>query len=309
MQIWRILALILILSGIAAAEVHVGFRFEAVLGEMGGGEGQFLEPEGLAVDMSGNLFVADTGNDRVQKLAADGTFLIEVGGSGWADGQFNRPSGIAAGTGLEVYVSDSRNRRIQVFNLNLRLLAIIGGPDANGALEMGTLSGIAISEADEILFGDIDADQLAQIDTYSRVDRSFGGFGYGAGNLRRPLGVAVESRKAVYVCDSENDRIAVFDRFGSFQKTIGDDILMQPAGVCMGPEGTLIVADTGHHRIVIFDLKSGEVAGSLGGPDSGKGPMAFQFPRDVVLGRAGMLFVLDSGNGRIQKLRLQVSRR
>lgn len=305
----RLLAIALILSGTATADVSVGFRFDAVFGEVGGGEGQFLDPEGLAVDMSGDLFVADTGNDRVQKLNRDGTFLMEVGGSGWGNGQFDKPVGVAAGKGLEIYVSDSRNRRIQVFNLNLRLLSIIGGPEANGAIEMGTLGGIAVSGSDEILFGDIDADQLVQIDTYSRIDHSFGGFGYGAGNLRRPLGVAVESRKAVYVCDSENDRIAVFDRFGNFQKTLGDDTLMQPAGVCVGPDGTLVVADTGHHRIIVFDLKTGDVAGSLGGPDPGKGPMTFQLPRGVALGRAGTLFVLDSGNGRIQKLRMQVSRR
>ncbi len=295
--------------GAVDAEVQVGFRFEAVFGSIGGGEGQFLEPEGLTLDMSGNVFVADTGNDRVQKWSPNGTFLMAVGAPGWEDGQFNKPSGIAAGKGLEIYVADGRNRRIQVFNLNLRLLAVIGGADVDGAMDLGTLSGIAVSDADEIVVGDIDADQLVQIDTYSRVDRSFGGFGYGAGNLRRPLGIAIEGRKAVYVCDSENDRIAVFDRFGNFQRALGDDILMQPSALCIGPQRTLIAADTGHHRIVVFDLNTGGIAGTLGGPDPGKGPMTFQFPRGVASGRAGALFVLDSGNGRVQKLRIQVSRR
>ena len=291
--------------GTARAEVQVAFRFEAVFGEMGGGDGQFLNPEGLTLDTLGNVFVVDTGNDRVQKLSPTGTFLRAVGGPGWEDGQFNKPGGIAASKGLEIYVADGRNHRIQVFNLNLRLLAVIGGADAGGSMDLGTLSGIAVSDADEILVSDIDADQLVQIDTYSRVDRSFGGFGYGAGNLRRPLGIAIEGREKVYVCDSENDRIAVFDRFGNFQKGMGN---LQPSALCVGPERTLIVADTGHHRIVVFDLDSGGVAGSLGGPDPGKGAMAFQFPRGVALGRAGRLFVLDSGNGRIQKLQLQVSR-
>ena len=295
--------------GTVGAEVQVDFRFEAVFGEIGGGDGQFLAPEGLALDMSGNLFVADTGNDRIQKLSPNGTFLRAVGAPGWADGQFDKPSGIAAGKGLEIYVADSRNRRIKVFNFNLRLLAVIGGPDVDASVDLGTLGGIAVTDADEILVSDIDADQLVQIDTYSRVDRSFGGFGYGAGNLRRPLGIATEGRDAVYVCDSENDRIAVFDRFGNFQNAMGDDILLQPSALCIGPQRTLIVADTGHHRIVVFDLHSGRVAGFLGGPDPGHGPMSFQTPRGVALGRAGRLFVLDSGNGRIQKLQLQVSKR
>ena len=307
----RIFCILIVFAwvGTAEAEVQVAFRFEAIFGEVGGGDGQFLNPEGLTLDTSGNVFVVDTGNDRVQKLSSTGTFLRAVGGPGWEDGQFNKPGGIAASKGLEIYVADGRNRRIQVFNLNLRLLAVIGGTDAGGAVDLGTLSGIAVSDADEILVGDIDADQLVQIDTYSRVDRSFGGFGYGAGNLRRPLGIAIEGREKVYVCDSENDRIAVFDRFGNFQKGMGEDVLLQPSALCVGPERTLIVADTGHHRVVVFDLDSGGVASSLGGPDPGKGAMAFQFPRGVALGRAGRLFVLDSGNGRVQKLQIQVSRR
>ena len=306
---FMLLAFALMWVGTVAAEVQVEFRFEAVFGEIGSGEGQFLDPEGLTLDMSGNLFVVDTGNDRVQKGSPNGTFLMAVGAPGWEDGQFNKPSGIAAGKGLEIYGAYSRNRRIQVFNFNLRLLAVIGGPDVDASVAWGTLGGIAVTDADEILVGDIDADQLVQIDTYSRVDRSFGGFGYGAGNLRRPLGIATEGRDAVYVCDSENDRIAGFDRFGNFQKAMGEDMLMQPSALCVGPQRTLIVADTGHHRIGVFDLHSGRVAGFLGGPDPGKGPMAFQTPRGVAFGRAGRLFVLDSGKGRIQKLQLQVSKR
>ena len=305
-HILRILIVFAWVGTVGAEQVE--FRFEAVFGEIGGGDGQFLNPEGLTLDTSGNVFVVDTGNDRVQKLSSTGTFLRAVGGPGWEDGQFNKPGGIAASKGLEIYVADGRNHRIQVFNLNLRLLTVIGGSDAGGSMDLGTLGGIAVSDADEILVSDIDADQLVQIDTYSRVDRSFGGFGYGAGNLRRPLGIAIEGREVVYVCDSENDRIAVFDRFGNFQKTMGEDILLQPSALCVGPERTLIVADTGHHRIVVFDLDSGGVVGSLGGPNPGRGAMAFQFPRGVALGRAGRLFVLDSGNGRIQKLQIQVSR-
>jgi hypothetical protein len=148
-----------------------------------------------------------------------------------------------------------------------------------------------------------------QIDTYSRTDRSFGGFGYGAGQVRKPLGLALVGRERTYVCDSENDRIAVFDRFGNFQESLGDDVLLQPADVCAGPESTLIVADTGHHRIVVFDLKKGEVVAHLGGPDAGNGVMAFHSPQAVVMGKAGLLFVLDSGNGRILRLKMRVLRR
>ena len=308
-----ILLLCLAVVGPAAAKEasapHVMFQFVLVFGERGNGPGQFNAPSDLAVDLSGNLYVADTGNDRVQKLDGNGKYITEVGRFGWEDGQFNRPTGVAAGQGLEIYVADSRNSRIQIFNLHLRLLAVVGGRDVDSPVALGTLGGIALSEAGELYVSDIDADQLVQMDTYSRIDRSFGGFGYGAGSLRRPLGLAVDEDGQTYVCDSQNDRVVIFDRFGNFKDILGEDTLREPAGVCLGPRGTLVVADTGHHRVLAFDLKTGEVVGHMGGPDSGRGPMMFQAPQAVAMGAGDMLYVLDSGNGRIQKVRALVLRR
>lgn len=299
---------LVVMCGAALAEVRVTFEFDGMFGSCGNGQRQFLDPQGLAVDVQGMLYVADTGNDRVQKLRPDGAFVAEVGGFGWGDGQFNKPRDVAVGKGLELYVADSRNRRIQIFNLQLRLQGGIGGRDANGEPELGELGGIAVSDADAPVVTDIDRDQLVQIDSHSRLDRSFGGFGYGAGRVRYPLGLAFADRQ-VYVCDSRNGRIAVFDRFGNYRNALGEDVLMQPSGVCAGPESTLIVADAEYHRIVVFDLKTGKVAAHIGGPDEGSGPMMFRSPKAVAMGRAGTLFVLDSGNCRIQRLKLQVSRR
>ena len=94
----------------------------------------------------------DTGNDRVQKLSPTGTFLRAVGGPGWEDGQFNKPWWYCReARGWRFMWPDGRNRRIQVFNLNLRLLSVIGGADTGGSMDLGTLSGIAVSDADEIL--------------------------------------------------------------------------------------------------------------------------------------------------------------
>ena len=85
-----------LLCATAVAEVNVSFRYEATIGGRGSGQGEFLEPEALALDMTGSIFVADTGNDRVQKLSAAGLYVTEVGGFGWDVGQFNKPQCPAA---------------------------------------------------------------------------------------------------------------------------------------------------------------------------------------------------------------------
>ncbi|MDA0712137.1 MAG: NHL repeat-containing protein, partial [bacterium] len=136
-----------ILCGPATAQMRATFQFDAAFGSRGNGPGQFSDPGALALDIAGDVYVADTGNDRIQKLQPDGTFLREAGGFGWGDGQFRKPSGIAVGKGLEVYVADSRNHRIQIFSFQLLLTGIIGGQDIEASPEFGELSRVTVTNA------------------------------------------------------------------------------------------------------------------------------------------------------------------
>ena len=72
-------------------------------------------PAGLAVDSSGNIFVVDQGNNRIQKFDSNGKFITKWGTPGSGDGQFEEPTGIAINSLGNVYVVDRGNNRIQVF--------------------------------------------------------------------------------------------------------------------------------------------------------------------------------------------------
>jgi DNA-binding beta-propeller fold protein YncE len=78
-------------------------------------QGKFYGPRGLAISPGGELFVADTGNKRVQVFDLDGTFLREFGGGGTAAGYLDEPVGIDVSADGVVAVVDSWNRRIQLF--------------------------------------------------------------------------------------------------------------------------------------------------------------------------------------------------
>jgi len=67
------------------------------------------------VDSSGNVYVADTGNHRIQKFNASGEFLAKWGSEGTGDGQFDCPYGVAVDSNGNVYVADMGNDRIQKF--------------------------------------------------------------------------------------------------------------------------------------------------------------------------------------------------
>ena len=84
-------------------------------GTSGTEPGQFNAPLGIAVDASGNVYVADTRNCRVQVFTGTGAFMTQWGALGRSAGQFDTPQGIAVDAAGRVYVADSYNNRIQVF--------------------------------------------------------------------------------------------------------------------------------------------------------------------------------------------------
>lgn len=84
-------------------------------GGTGSGNGEFNGPEAVDVDSSGNIYVADRLNHRVQKFNSSGTFLLAWGGYGSGNGQFKFPEGIAVDSSNNVYVADSSNDRVQKF--------------------------------------------------------------------------------------------------------------------------------------------------------------------------------------------------
>ena len=78
-------------------------------------EPQFNDPAGVATDSSGNVYVADTSNHRIQKFRSDVTFIRMWGSQGSEDGQFGFPFAIALDSSGNIYVTDSLNERIQKF--------------------------------------------------------------------------------------------------------------------------------------------------------------------------------------------------
>ncbi len=84
-------------------------------GSPGSGDGQFRGMHGIEVDAEGNVYVADTGNNRIQKFTSDGVFLIKWGSSGTAPGQFSHPHGIGICPMGNVFVAETGNNRVQKF--------------------------------------------------------------------------------------------------------------------------------------------------------------------------------------------------
>src|SRR6185295_19075734 len=78
-------------------------------GTGGSGDGEFANAFGIAADCSGNVYVVDGGNDRIQKFTSAGAYVAQWGGPGSGDGEFDGPWGVSADCAGNVYVADTGN--------------------------------------------------------------------------------------------------------------------------------------------------------------------------------------------------------
>ena len=116
--------------------------------------GDFSKPAGVAVDREGNLYVADTWNNRIEIFDADGNLVSTFGKAGDGPGYFSRPKGVAIDSDGHVWVADGMQDRIQVFTKEGQLLISFGG---HGLLpgQFQGLAGIAIDKRNRVFTSEI----------------------------------------------------------------------------------------------------------------------------------------------------------
>jgi DNA-binding beta-propeller fold protein YncE len=124
---------------------------------------------------------------------------------------------------------------------------------------------------------------------------------FGSGTLNGPRGLAIDNQGNIYVADTNNSRIVVFDPQGEVLREIGTGILREPWGLAVNPvDNYLYVADTWNFRVAVFTL-SGDLVHTFGegGVDSSL-PYAFYGPRAIAIDREGLIYVADTGFHRIR---------
>jgi|CZKJ01.1.fsa_nt_gi sugar lactone lactonase YvrE len=116
--------------------------------------GDFARPAGLAVDRDGNLYVADTLNNRIEIFDGDGKFIRTFGKAGDGPGYFARPKGVAIDSDGHIWVVDGMQDRVQVFNQESQLLITFGGHGLLPGMFQG-ITGIAIDKQNRVFTSEI----------------------------------------------------------------------------------------------------------------------------------------------------------
>jgi DNA-binding beta-propeller fold protein YncE len=195
-------------------------------GSAGTGPGQFNSPRGLATDRAGDLYVADHGNNRIQKLAPSGKVLAlwgRGGGDGLAGrgpGQFNLPRGVTVNRLGDVYVADKDNNRIQEFTAHGRFLRKWGRAGGDGSAGKGNgefhIPYSVAAGPDQLYVADTGNNRVQEFTFSGRFIRRLGRAGgdgtpgSAPGQFSEPSGVAVGCGGDVYVSEEGNSRIQVF---------------------------------------------------------------------------------------------------
>jgi DNA-binding beta-propeller fold protein YncE len=191
------------------------YRFVRSWGSDGSENGQFILPHSLATDKSGNIYVTDTGNNRVEKFSSDGTFISKWGSKGTGNGQFIQLHDInVSPDGKFVYIVELGNHRVQKFTSNGTFIKMWGTP---GQEEQGKFSdsipGIAVDKLDNIYVIDRLQSVIQKFDGNGTFITMWGSKGSTNGTMQKPEDLAINSMTGdVYVTDTKNSRIQEFNQ-------------------------------------------------------------------------------------------------
>jgi prepilin-type N-terminal cleavage/methylation domain-containing protein len=257
----------------------IGAGYNGVAGTIGSGgpgNGQLRNPQGIAIDSSGNIWVVDAGNSRVQKLTSNGSYLMQVGcgGSGHcaassANGMLANPQGVAIDSSGNIWEVDYDNQRVQEFNSAGTWLRSIGGPPASTCVTIpsGTVPACPAGAA--------------------------------PGQFNHPVSVVIDSNSNVWVTDFTNARVQEFNSSGTYLNALSSGHLTGPWGITIDASGNFWVADRGSETIQEFN-SSGVYLNTFDGAN-GSANGQFMQETDIAIDPSGNLWVTDGTNQRVQK--------
>jgi len=271
-------------------------------GAEGGASGEFNGPCGIEADSVGNVYVAETNNDRVQKFNGLGSFILAWGTTGAGEGQFDSPGDVAIDDSGYVYVADTGNNRVQKFDSEGAFVTT-WGCEGTGDGQFIRPRGIAADHYGYVYVTDAGNNRVEKFKSDGVFVATWGTTGTGHGEFQEPCGIAARVWGTIYVVDAGNSRVQSFmpdgspiRAWGSFGS--GNGQFKYPQGVVVDRTDYVYVADHGGDVVQMFSY-DGEFITKWGGTGAASGQ--FDGPAGIAVDASRHVFVTDSRNCRVQK--------
>jgi RHS repeat-associated protein len=325
-------------------DAKVSPTYAAQFGSTGTGGGQLTGPTSVAIDASGDAWVNDREDNRIEEFNSSGTFIQAMGFgvgskgenkyeicttsckegiSGSGSGQFDKPGGISVNQSTgNVYVTDSGNSRIEEFSSSGTIIRSFGSL-GTGAEQLSSPTQAAIDSSGNLWVVDYGNSRLAEFSSEGKFIMAAGWgvsngkseaetctttcqtgiAGSGNGQFFDPQSVAI-SEGNVYVADRGNNRVEELSSAGKYlnkfgEKGTGNGQFSAPFGISTNPaNNNLYVTDRENNRVEEF-TPSGSYLLTFGSTGSGTGQ--FSSPKGDAINSSSEVYVVDSMNNRIEK--------
>jgi uncharacterized protein (TIGR03437 family) len=267
---------------------------------------ELSSPYGLALDTVGSLYIADLGNNRVRKIAPDGS-ITTVAGNG--PDTLLAPRNVVLDDAGNLYISEFDGHRIRRVGVDGTVSVFAGtgiaGADGDGgaptAARLDSPAGMAFDRAGNLYVADSGNDAIRKIGA-NRITTVLGGAHALAPNqLYRPTAVIFDSSGNLYIADSGNHRIQKLVGFGAASTVAGSgrDLAIDAAGNLVTANGTHVQRINAAGTIVSIAGGGSFVFAGDGGPATAA---VLNGPGGVAIDSSGAVWIADGGNGRIRKV-------
>jgi trimeric autotransporter adhesin len=274
---------------------------------------------GVAVDTSGNVYIADTYNERLRMVTKSTGIITTIAYDGI-------PAGVAVDDSGNIYYSDADNYVIRMFSKSTGIISTVAGRSIyygeysgdGGQATSATFNkplGVAVDASGNIYIADCDNHRIRMVTKSTGIISTVAGGGYGYGGdgeqatlarLYRPHGVAVDASGNIYIADFYNQFIRMVTKSTGIITTIilksedGSDIFLNsPRGVAVDASGNIYISNTGDNSVLMMKKSSGityRVAGdgNVYKGDGGPAKLAgLSRPYGVAVDVSGNIYISD----------------
>jgi DNA-binding beta-propeller fold protein YncE/Flp pilus assembly protein TadD len=215
-------------------------------------QGQVRSPKGILVGPKGLLYVADTGNDRIQIFNPDGTYNNMFGESGSGEGQFRAPSGVAINSIGNIYVADTKNKKIKAFSADGMFMFAVG-PQLGNVMLASPVS-VVCDENKNVYILDSVLKKVIVTDAMGKFLRIWDD----SGSLQDPASLVYDGKGFFYILDRGTYNVKIFDSEGKFTASFfargrSERELWSPQDLAFSSD-KIYVSDMETSRLAAFDV-------------------------------------------------------
>jgi trimeric autotransporter adhesin len=303
---------------------------------------QLNDARGLAVDQSGNLFIADAGNNEIRMVTPAGIITTVAGnGTGGFSGdngpatsaQLNQPVAVAVDAAGDLFIADQHNNRIRMVT-STGIITTLTGSTAGysgdggpaGSAQISNPAGIDVDRAGNVFIADAGNNRIRMV-TPAGVISTVGGTGTvgfsgdggpaPAAQFVVPVDVSVDGNGNLFIADQGNYRIREVNAAGVINSVAGTTDNGRPASfaqlyfpntVVADGDGNVFIADTDAHRIRkitpagIMTIVAGNGSAGFSGDGGPAISAQLYYPAAIAVDAAGSLFIADTRNERVRKV-------